>query len=98
MYPYNEQDPYYPPYYPPIYQRPSLLQQVRYSLNQMNLQSSIHTAQKTIYTINQIIPIVYQLRPVLHNAKAAFKVAQVVKNIDLDDIDQSVDPHIQTQK
>lgn len=77
-------------YYPPMSPKPSLLQSMKYSMNQMNISSTIKTAQKTLYTVNQIIPIVNQLRPVIHNAKTALQVAKVVKQFDFDDIDDQI--------
>lgn len=102
MYPQFPQD-HYDPYFwtPPIYPmpiiapKPSLLQSMKYSLGQMNLSSTIKTAQKTLYTANQIIPIIYQLRPVLHNAKTAFRVVKAVKQFDLDDIDADIEQNVQ---
>lgn len=90
-YQYNPQFYYYPnPYYPMMPRRPSLLQSMRYSMQQMNISSTIRTAQKTLYTMNQIIPIINQLRPVIHNATTAFKVAKAVKSIN-DDLDEEID-------
>lgn len=63
MYPQYPQIPYeYPPYQSmpmmyPMMQKPSLLQSMKYSLNQLSMSSTIRTAQKTLYTVNQIIPI-----------------------------------------
>lgn len=99
MYPQFPNDPYSYPYYPQQFypmmpQKPSLLQSMKYSLNQMSMSSTIRTAQKTLYTVNQIIPIVNQLRPVLHNAKTAFRVVKAVKSFDLDDIDQDIDKSV----
>lgn len=88
-YPYMQQPPMYP--MPMMKMKPSLLQSMKYSLNQMSMSSTLRTAQKTLYTVNQIIPIVNQLRPVVHNAATAFKVVKAVKQFDFDDeIDQSV--------
>lgn len=74
----------------PIYQRPSLLQSVKYSMSQINLSTTIQTTQKTIYTINQIIPIINQLKPMIQNASTAFRVAKTIKNFDFDDIDKDI--------
>ena len=90
MYPQYPQIPYeYPPYQSmpmmyPMMQKPSLLQSMKYSLNQLSMSSTIRTAQKTLYTVNQIIPIVNQLRPVVHNAKTAFRVVKAVSYTHLD--------------
>ena len=96
---YPQYPPYdFYPYYPPMmYQKPSLLQSMRYSLHEMNLSSTIQTAQKTLYTANQLIPIINQLRPVLHNAKTAFRVVKAVKSFDLDDIDEDIDKNVQVE-
>lgn len=98
MYPQFPNDPYsYQYFHQSMYpmtmmpQKPSLLQSMKYSMNQMSMSSTIRTAQKTLYTMNQIIPIVNQLRPVLHNAKTAFRVVKAVKQFDFDDIDQEID-------
>lgn len=94
-FPYN---PYYQqPIYPIMYQKPSLLQSMKYSMNQMNLSSTIKTAQKTLYTANQIIPIINQLRPVLHNASTAFRVVKAVKQFDFDDIDEEINQNVNPQ-
>lgn len=95
MYPQFPQGPYQYPFYPQNYYpmmppKPSLLQSMRYSMNQMNLSSTLKTAQKTLYTVNQIIPIVNQLRPVLYNATTAFRVVKAVKQFDFDDIDDQI--------
>ncbi|MCD7951070.1 MAG: hypothetical protein LUG12_12550 [Erysipelotrichaceae bacterium] len=76
MYPYDSYDYYYP-----IYYRPTLLQSLKYSLNNINISKTLETAQKTLYTANQIIPIINQLRPVISNAKTALRVAKAVKEI-----------------
>lgn len=97
---YPQYPPYdFYPYYPMMYQKPSLLQSMRYSLHQMNLASTIQTAQKTLYTANQLIPIIHQLQPVLHNAKTAFRVVRAVKSMQFDDIDEDIDKnvHVETQ-
>ncbi len=73
MYPYE--DYYY------IYYQPTLMQSIKYSLNQVNAAKILEGAQKTLYTANQIIPIINQLRPVVSNAKTAFRVAKAVKEI-----------------
>lgn len=83
-YPYNMNMQY------PMYTRPSLLQNVKYSINQLNLSSTLQTTQKTIYTINQIIPIINQLRPIINNASTAFRVAKTMKNFNFDDIDKEI--------
>lgn len=89
-YPYIPQYPIYP--YPPMMTpKPSLLQSMKYSLNQMSMSSTLRTAQKTLYTVNQLIPIVNQLRPVVHNATTAFRVVKAVKEFNFDDeIDENV--------
>ncbi len=100
QYPQYSQFDFYP-YYPPMpmfYQKPSLLQSMKYSLRQMNLSSTIQTAQKTLYTANQLIPIIHQLRPVLHNAKTAFRVVKAVKSFDLDDIDKDIDQNVHVEE
>lgn len=87
--------PYYP--YPPMMYKPSLLQSMRHSLNQISMSSTLRTAQKTLYTVNQVIPIINQMRPVLHNASTAFRVVKAVKSFDFDDeIDQSLSQDQQT--
>ena len=100
MYPQFPGNPYPYPYMPQqsmmypmgmMGMKPSLLQSMKYSLNQLSMSSTIRTAQKTLYTANQIIPIVNQLRPVLHNATTAFRVVKAVKQFDFDEeIDQSI--------
>ncbi len=102
MYPEFNNYPYYysypqQPFYPVMLQKPSLLNAMKYSLNRMNLSSTLKTAQKTIYTVNQIIPIVNQLKPVLHNASMAFRVVKAVKQFDLDDIDEDIDKNVHQQ-
>lgn len=87
-FPYYYQNQFF---YPP-YQKPSLLQKMKYSMQQMNISSTIKTTQKTLYTINQIIPIIHQLKPVISNATTAFKVAKVVKSID--DLDEEIDNNL----
>lgn len=91
-YDYNPNYYYYNSFYPIPPRKPSLLQSMRYSMQQMNVASTIRTAQKTLYTVNQIIPIVNQLRPIIHNASTAFKVAKVVKNMENfdDEIDEDL--------
>ncbi len=98
MYPQypNDFNQFMPPYYPqypmmPMYQKPSLLQSMKYSLNQISMSSTLRTAQKTLYTVNQMIPIINQLRPVLHNASTAFRVVKAVKQFDFDEIDNEID-------
>jgi len=75
-------------------QKPSLLQSMKYSISQMNMSSTIRTAQKTLYTMNQLIPIINQLRPVIHNASTAFRVVRAVKQVNLDDIDEEIDQNV----
>src|SRR5699024_8020764 len=96
---YPQYPPYdFYPYYPPMmYQKPSLLQSMRYSLHQMNFSTTILISQKTLYTTNQLITIINQLRPVLHNAKTAFRVVKAVKSFDLDDIDEDIDKNVQVE-
>lgn len=100
MYPKYPQIPYeYPPYQSmpmmyPMMQKPSLLQSMKYSLNQLSMSSTIRTAQKTLYTVNQIIPIVNQLRPVVHNAKTAFRVVKAVKQFDFEDVSEEIDQNV----
>ncbi len=89
MYPYGQYPYMMNMQYPP-YPKPSLLANVKYSINQLNLSSTLQTTQKTIYTINQIIPIINQLRPIIHNASTAFRVAKTMKNFNFDDIDEQV--------
>lgn len=93
---FNQFMPSYYPQYPimPIYQKPSLLQSMKYSMNQISMSSTIRTAQKTLYTVNQIIPIINQLRPVLHNASTAFRVVKAVKQFDFDEIDNEIDNNV----
>ncbi len=101
MYPQYPYDPYFPyqqPYYPMMPQKPSLLQSMRYSFNQISLQSTLRTAQKTLYTANQLIPIINQLRPVVHNAKTAFRVVKAVKQFDFDEIDKDIDTNINKEQ
>lgn len=97
---YNQYMPsyYYPPYPMMMPQKPSLLQSMKYSLNQVSMSSTLRTAQKTLYTVNQIIPIINQLRPVLHNASTAFKVVKVVKQFDFDEIDDEIDHNVTQDK
>ena len=78
----------------PMMQKPSLLQSMKYSLNQLSMSSTIRTAQKTLYTVNQIIPIVNQLRPVVHNAKTAFRVVKAVKQFDFEDVSEEIDQNV----
>ena len=97
MYPQFPGNPYPYPYMPQqsmMGMKPSLLQSMKYSLNQLSMSSTIRTAQKTLYTANQIIPIVNQLRPVLHNATTAFRVVKAVKQFDFDDLDEEIDQSI----
>lgn len=95
-YDYSQFMPSYYPQYPmmPMPQKPSLLQSMKYSLNQISMSSTIRTAQKTLYTVNQIIPIINQLRPVLHNASTAFKVVKAVKQFDFDEVDEEIDNNV----
>ena len=75
---YPQYPPYdFYPYYPMMYQKPSLLQSMRYSLHQMNLASTIQTAQKTLYTANQLIPIIHQLQPVYTMPKQLFVLSKL---------------------
>lgn len=90
QYPYSYMNPQMYP------MKPSVLQSMKYSLNQMNISSSIQTAQKTLYTINQIIPIIHQLRPIIHNASTAFKVVKAVKQFDFNEIDQDISQNVKT--
>ena len=93
-YQFNPRFYYYPnPYNPIMPRRPTLLQSMRYSMQQMNVSSTIRTAQKTLYTMNQIIPIINQLRPVIHNATTAFRVAKAVRTIH-DDLDDEIDENL----
>ena len=64
MYPQFPGNPYPYPYMPQqsmmypmgmMGMKPSLLQSMKYSLNQLSMSSTIRTAQKTLYTANQII-------------------------------------------
>ena len=96
--PYLYSYPQQPYFYPMMPQKPSLLQSMKYSMNRMNLSSTLRTAQKTIYTVNQIIPIVNQLKPVLHNASTAFKVVKAVKQFDFDEIDDEIDHNVTQDK
>ena len=96
-YQYPNQDPYFQYPYPPIIYKPSLLQSMKYSLNQMSLSTTLQTAQKTLYTINQIIPIINQLKPVLHNASTALKVAKTVKQFDFEEVSQEIDKDLSSQ-
>ncbi len=99
MYPEFYNDPYlftYPTQsFYPMMPKPSLLQSMKFSMNRMNLSSTLRTAQKTIYTVNQIIPIVNQLRPVLHNASTAFRVVKAVKQFDFEDIEEDIDKNVE---
>ena len=47
---FNQFMPSYYPQYPmmPMYQKPSLLQSMKYSMNQISMSSTIRTAQKTL--------------------------------------------------
>ena len=96
MYPQFPGNPYPYPYMPQqsmmypmgmMGMKPSLLQSMKYSLNQLSMSSTIRTAQKTLYTANQI-------RPVLHNATTAFRVVKAVKQFDFDDLDEEIDQSI----
>jgi hypothetical protein len=69
---------------------------MKYSMQRLNLSSTIKTAQKTLYTANQIIPIINQLKPIIHNASTAFKVAKAVKSFD-NDIDKEIDQELNNQ-
>lgn len=80
----------YPYYQYPMYQRPSLLQNVKMSINQLNLSQTLETTQKTIYTINQIIPIIIQLKPLVYNASQAIRIAKTMRSFDFNDIDDSI--------
>ena len=93
MYPQFPGNPYPYPYMPQqsmmypmgmMGMKPSLLQSMKYSLNQLSMSSTIRTA----------IPIVNQLRPVLHNATTAFRVVKAVKQFDFDDLDEEIDQSI----
>ena len=98
QYPYDPYVFYQQPYYPMMPQKPSLLQSMKYSLNQISMSSTLRTAQKTLYTANQLIPIINQLRPVLHNAKTAFHVVIAVKQFDFDEIDEEIDQNIKEEQ
>lgn len=91
-YQYDPYTYYYPNAFYPIYpQKPTLLQSMRNLSQQMNISSTIRTAQKTLYTVNQIIPIINQLRPIIHNASTAFKVAKAVKSFNDEGLDEEID-------
>jgi hypothetical protein len=78
--------------------KPSLLQSMKNSMQQLNMSSTLRTAQKTLYTMNQIIPIINQLRPVIHNASTAFRVAKAVRSINDEGLDEEIDNHLNEQQ
>lgn len=95
MYPqYPDDYRYYYPQsynqYPMMYKKPSLLENMKYSVHQFSMSSTLRTTQRTLYTVNQIIPIIYQLRPVIQNASTAFKIVKTVKQFDFDEIDKEI--------
>ena len=63
MYPQYPQIPYeYPPYQSmpmmyPMMQKPSLLQSMKYSLNQLSMSSTIRTAQKPFILLIKLYPL-----------------------------------------
>lgn len=50
------------------------------SAGRLNWGNILSNAQKSLGVINQAIPIVQQVKPMVNNAKAMFKIANVLKD------------------
>ena len=49
------------------------------NIKKINWGNILNNTQKTLNVINQAIPIIYQVRPLFTNAKTIFRIADAVK-------------------
>lgn len=61
------------------YTNPSILTKSLSALKNIKWATLLDGTQKTLGVINQAIPIVYQVKPIINNAKTLFKIANVMK-------------------
>ncbi len=61
------------------YTNPSILTKSLSALKNIKWATLLDGTQKTLGVINQAIPIVYQVKPIVNNAKTLFKIANVMK-------------------
>lgn len=61
------------------YTNPSILTKSLSALKNIKWGTLLDGTQKTLGVINQAIPIVYQVKPIVNNAKTLFKIANVMK-------------------
>ena len=55
------------------------------SFKRFNFSGFLDGAQKTLGLVNQTIPLIYQVKPIISNARTMFRIADVVKNDNLND-------------
>ena len=61
------------------YSNPSILTKTLSVFKNIKWATLLDGTQKTLGVINQAIPIVYQVKPIVSNAKTLFKIANVMK-------------------